>query len=272
MAQRRPKTVLVSSLGVWLGLAGVSLGQGQLSSEEYDELRAVVESVLIAGSVCDVGLLPASPNRPDTIVAVVDFSGRLFCNTIVRVSRTDPPSILQDISGWWVASLDSGGLEIIQDVDRDGEAELVVPTAMSDYEGDRVCVATLPYVYRCDADECVDVSRESTEFYRGWQSVVESQLSDAESSSEEGKRGIIPCIVMARDKVERLVGTNPGAGFDTAERWMGSADPLLQRKAVWVFADIVAETGDADARQRLQTLAESGHDYTRILSWLERRK
>ena len=172
---------------VWVTLVGIGLAHAQqppLTNAEYDALSAVVGGVTVAGSVCDVGLLPSSPNRPETIVAVVDFSGRLFCNTVVRVSRTAPPVLLQEIPGWWVASLSPGALKVIQDVDGDGEVELVVPTAISDYEGARACIATLPLIYRCDATRCVDISSDVPEFYREWRAPLTARLGELEVSSD----------------------------------------------------------------------------------------
>ena len=260
---------------VWVTLVGIGLAPAQqppLTNAEYDALSAVVGGLTVAGLVCDVGLLPSSPNRPETIVAVVDFSGRLFCNTVVRVSRTAPPVLLQEISGWWVASLSPGALEVIQDIDGDGEVELVVPTAISDYEETRACIATLPLVYRCDATRCVDISSDVPEFYRGWRALVTARLGELEASSDEDERGSVPCLAMASDKADRLSGGDVMAGVGVADEWMRIPDPFLQRKAVWILSDIYVETGDPGVRRRLETLAQGGHDYARIMSWLEQRK
>ena len=120
---------------MWLTFAIICAAQNSyvpLTNAQYDEIHSLVDQVVIGGSVCDVGLLPASKRRKETIVAVIDFSGRLFCNTLVRVSWVQPPLLLQEISGWWIGSLTPAAVQIIQDIDGDNEPDLVVPTAISD--------------------------------------------------------------------------------------------------------------------------------------------
>ena len=260
---------------MWLTFAVICAAQNSyvpLTNAQYDEIHSLVDQVVIGGSVCDVGLLPASKRRKETIVAVIDFSGRLFCNTLVRVSWVQPPLLLQEISGWWIGSLTPAAVQIIQDIDGDNEPDLVVPTAISYYEGTRACTATLPFVYSCSAERCSDVSDQSPEFYRTWQDSLISELLKSEASSSGAQRDNIPCLVMAIDKSQRLVGMNPKAGLSTAKQWARSTDLFLQRKAVWILSDIYVATGDSSVLKELKILAENGHDYHKILFWLEQRK
>jgi hypothetical protein len=215
--------------------------------------------------------LPASKRRKETVVAIIDFSGRLFCNTLVRVSLVQPPLLLQEISGWWIGSLTPTTVQIIQDINGDNEPDLVVPTAISDYEGTRACTATLPFVYSCGAERCIDVSDQSPEFYRAWQDSLISELLKLEASSRGAQRDK-PCLMMAIGKSQRLVGMNPKAGLSTAQQWTRSTDLFLQRKAVWTLSDIYVATGDSSVLKELQILAENGHGYHKILFWLEQRK
>ena len=48
---------------------------------------------------------------------------------------------------------------------------------------------------------------------------------------------------------------------------MDDVDPSRRRKAIWILADILAVTGDPDARARLEALARRGHDYAHVLLW-----
>ena len=262
---------LFGAAAVWAALAGASHGQTYLSNAQYDALQAQVQAVVIGASVCDVGLLPASARRPATIVAVVDFSGRLFCNSVVRVGQTEPPVLLQELPGWWVGYLDTADGPVVQDVNGDGEADLVVPAAVSDYEGDRTCVATVPFVYRCGAERCVDASAAAPAFYRALQQRLAARIRELEMLPAAAGRGDLPCLAMAAAKAERLQGANPRAGLRLAEQWMDEADPSRRRKAIWILADILAVTGDPDARARLEALARRGHDYAHVLLWLEQR-
>ena len=250
---------------------GAAHGQTQLSNAQYDALQAKVQAVVTGGSVCDVGLLPASARRPATIVAVVDFSGRLFCNSVVRVGQTEPPVLLQELPGWWVASLDGVDGRVVRDVNGDGEADLVVPAAVSDYESDRACVATVPFVYRCGAVRCVDASGAAPAFYSALQRRLAARIRELETLPNAAAAGELPCLAMAAAKAERLRGDNPRAGLQLAEQWMEDADPSSRRKAIWILADILAATGDAAVRERLEALAQRGHDYRRVLLWLEQR-
>ena len=273
-AGRTPRILcrgLYAAAAVWAGLAGASHGQTQLSNAQYDALQAKVQAVVTGASVCDVGLLPASARRPATIVAVVDFSGRLFCNSVVRVGHTEPPVMLQELPGWWVASLDSVDGPVVRDVNGDGEADLVVPAAVSDYEGDRTCVATVPFVYRCGAERCVDASAAAPAFYRALQQQLAARIRELEASPADAGRVDLPCLAMAAAQAERLQGGNPRAGLRLAEQWMDHADPSRRRKAIWILADILAATRDPHIRVRLDVLARRGHDYTGVLSWLEQR-
>ena len=271
---RRPRIArrgLYAAAVVWAVMAGSSHGQTRLSNAQYDALQAKVQAVVTGASVCDVGLLPASARRPATIVAVVDYSGRLFCNSVVRVADTDPPLLLQELPGWWVAYLDTADGPVVQDVNGDGEADLVVPAAVSDYEGDRTCVATVPFVYRCGAEQCVDASAAAPAFYRALQRRLAARIRELETLPAAAGRGDLPCLAMAAAKAERLQGANPRAGQRLAEQWMDDIDPSRRRKAIWILADILAVTGDPHARARLEALARRGHDYAHVLLWLEQR-
>lgn len=266
----QPAALACAATAAWAALAGIGFGQPHLTNAQYDALQAKVREVVTGASICDVGLLPASPRRPATIVAVIDHSGWLFCNYVVRVADSDPPVLLQELTGWWVASLDSPDGPVVRDVNGDGEADLVVPGAVSDYENDRLCVATVPFVYRCGAERCVDASGAAPAFYAAFRQRLAARMRELEAASVGAGRDELSCLALAAAKAERLQGGNPRAGLRLAEQWMDDADPVRRRKAVWILADIHAATGDPDALARLEALERRGQEYAHVLRWLQR--
>ena len=266
------QTLLTSVTLCLLLLARPAVQVSPLTNEEYDRFSAAVDQVVTGGTICDVGRLPQSATRPDTVVAVIDYSGRLFCNTVARVNPTAPPELLQEISGWWVGTLAPGGLELIQDVDGDGEHELIVPTAISDYEGTRACIATLPHVYRCDARRCVDVSDEVPDFFRRWRRQLTERLREVRAAADDSQRRDVPCLRMAAHKADRFAGGSSAATVALADEWARSTDRYLRRKAVWMLSDVWVETADPAIRRRLERLARGGDQNAPIVRWLERRR
>ena len=259
-----------AAAAAWAALAGVGLAQPALTNAQYDALHAKVRAVVTGASVCDVGLLPASARRPATIVAVVDYNGRLFCNYVVRVADSDPPLLLQELTGWWVASLDGPDGPVVRDVNGDGEADLVVPAAVSDYESDRQCVAAVPFVYRCGAERCVDASGAAPAFYAAFRQRLAARTRELQAASDGAGGDELACLEVAAAKAERLQGGNPRAGLRLAEQWMDAADPATRHKAVWILADIYAATGDPDVLARLEALEQRGQEYAHVLRWLQR--
>ena len=71
---------------------------------------------------------------------------------------------------------------------------------------------------------------------------------------------------------DRLLGASSTATLRVADEWRASPDPYLRRKAVWMLSDLWAQHGDPAIRDRLDLLAETGHEYAAILSWLVGRK
>jgi hypothetical protein len=217
------------------------------AAPQQGSAQAVAERALDGdGRVCDAVFLQSPPGRSGAVLASVDLSGR-FCNEIVLIQAGDPPSIRQQIPAWGVDSLSS----VLRDVDRNGDVELVVPRLLSDYEGAAACMATTPVVYKCSDVACTDVSDQYGGVYAGELESRRRRLAAVENKGPDEDAREIPCLVMAIDKLQRVLGMNPHAGFEVAEEWMRSADPLVRRRAASVFSDI----DDAPSRQRLEVLA-----------------
>jgi len=192
-------------------------------------------------NVCDVILLTA-PRTAPTIVASLDFSGRHFCDMIARVSRTRPPMVMQKIDAWEADDLS----KVVVDFDRDGIAELIVPRAISNYEG-AACIAVVPVIYKCSSTRCEDVTRRFPTMVRQW---IDRQTEYQRSLHDDVDEDTEACFSMERSKVQRMLGENRRAGFADAREWMNSQNPRLRRKAAAVFGDI----GDAASRANLLTL------------------
>ena len=56
---------------------------------------------------------------------------------------------------------------------------------------------------------------------------------------------------MEADKIKRLLGLDPKAGFSLAQNWIHSTDPSLRAKGVAVLGDIA----DAPSLQELRRIA-----------------
>jgi hypothetical protein len=54
-------------------------------------------------------------------------------------------------------------------------------------------------------------------------------------------------LTMERDKILRVIGRDPDAGFEQAREWMSSPDPVLVQDAVTVLTDIGGHEADSSA-------------------------
>ena len=195
----------------------------------------------IAGTdttVCDAVIVPADRSSEKHVLASVDGSGRRFCNGLLRITVTGRPTVLQTIDTWQVERV----ADVVSDLDQDGTNELVIPTAISDYEGAN-CIAVVPMVYTCASGKCAVAPTRFRDFYV-------RKASEAARRLVGGTPESTVCTTMERDKLLRLAGSNPRAGFDGASQWMNHPSPSLRRKAVRVFADIA----DDASRSHLRTL------------------
>ena len=61
---------------------------------------------------------------------------------------------------------------------------------ISDYQGASACWALLPFVFRCDAEECVDVSRTVPNYYRDYRDVQAERLPCESQTSVRPERKV----------------------------------------------------------------------------------
>jgi hypothetical protein len=242
-------TPILISLAVLAMVIGAAESFAQPSEPRLAQLKAIAEQVVSekGASVCDARDLPGGAGRPPMIVASLDMSGRRFCNEIMLIRNGVPPTVVQSIQAWWANDLST----VVLDLRGTGDFELVVPQAISDYEGTRACIATFPVVYTCSASSCVDSSSQFVDFDAQELNELQRELATLQNSGPDQDTRRAPCATMEADKIRRLLGMDSRAGFETASLWMRSSDPTLREKAVAVFGDI----GGAASRQGLQTLA-----------------
>jgi hypothetical protein len=134
--------VISSAVFSFLAAVGFSSALGSSQTPPAEPSRSALVVVRQAFTSPDVNVCDVTSSRPrelrQTIVASLDFSGRHFCNLIARVSRTRPPMVMQKIDAWEADDLS----KVLVDFDHDGIAELIVPRAISNYEGASVSGST----------------------------------------------------------------------------------------------------------------------------------
>jgi hypothetical protein len=210
-------------------------------------LRTTVERILAGdGSICDAVSIALSPEQPETIWASIDYSGRHFCNTLLRISLNGVQ--LQRFGTWQLDAL----APAFGDLDRDGNVELILAEAFSEYESGPECVATTPVVYSCSTATCVDRSNDFAGFYLQELDRIDREWAQLENAGSERELRAVPCRIMEGDRIRRRLNLDPIAGFAVAEQWMRSQEPGLRRKAAVVFGDIATQ----DALKKLQTLSD----------------
>ena len=126
---------------------------------------------------------------------------------------------------WWANDV----RKAVGDPAGDGRNELLIPESLTFYEGAR-CIATWTRIFELRGDTLSDVSSEFPKFYKPRLNELRGQVS--------GAREEAVCRQIETDKIERVLGIMPDAGFERAQEWMESRDPSLRLKAVCVFADI----------------------------------
>src|SRR5215216_1307670 len=136
MTQQPENRLSVPRLLVWILAMSVFnpiVTWGQDGSADRAAARAMVEQALLGEGavVCEVAVLPKSSTAPETLLASVDYSGRHFCNEVVRIRIGSTPIVLQRIETLSVDRLQDG----IRGVDQDGNIEFVIPRSFSLYEG-----------------------------------------------------------------------------------------------------------------------------------------
>src|SRR3954447_12430688 len=109
-------------------------------------------------TVCSAAEVDLDGDGRRELVASVDYSGRRFCNTLAVVEKGSSP--VPQVTHTW--EMDDVRDSIMQDAD--GSLVLVVPTALTDYEGAE-CIAVWQRLFRLQHSMLVDVSTSYPDFY-----------------------------------------------------------------------------------------------------------
>jgi hypothetical protein len=190
-------------------------------------------------TVCSAAEVDLGGDGQLELVASVDYSGRRFCNTLAVVGKGS--SRAPQVTDTWEMD------DVRESIKRnaDGSLMLVVPTALTDYEGVE-CMAVWLRLFRFQNGALVDVSTAYPDFYKARKQQVDATI--AKMNREKADTG---CALIESDKLDRFLGASPTAGYKRAVTWMRSVDPATRKRAARVFADI----GDAVSLAKLKDLA-----------------
>jgi len=179
----------------WTGLSAALLGGLVLSSPATAQVvplsdvdRATVVALLSKddgfGKLCDGVILPGSPR---TALVSVDYSGRHFCNQVMRIRLARRPSILDTFESYAVDEVAA----IVRSASPDGRVDIALPQAFTD-AGDRSqCRAVVSSLLGCDRSRCVETSRRSR-FLNEQLAQREQALATLKDSDQDlatGRRG-----------------------------------------------------------------------------------
>jgi len=146
--------------------------------------------------------------------------------------------------------------KVIQDLNGDGKDELVIPTELGRVVGSRP-KATWPRVYRLHNGTYVEASRDFPAFYdtqvlpefnrlisKAREEVARPPAQTAPDAAEK-----LASLVMARDKILRVIGRDPTAGEQQAREWITGPNPQ-PLAAITVFKDMGDHEKDLRAAVR----------------------
>jgi FG-GAP-like repeat len=156
------------------------------------------------------------------------------------------------------------------DFNGDGETELVQLAQVGKLSPKRtkfIPDGEWPQVYRLRDGKYVEASRDFPSFYdkqvlpeidkaidKARQDVAAPRPTpgyDPQGEEVHQPERYLAALIMVRDKILRVLGRDPSAGFARAREWMASSDPVLVDDAKAVFEDI----GGYEEDVRAATLA-----------------
>ena len=212
--------------------------------------------------VCSAGLFKIAKSKTESLVVSIDVNGRHFCNDLEVIHR--------GANGLTVQAIDEPGSDnvrdIVRDVGKNGMNVLVIPTALSDYEGANSCAAAWERIFVLQAGTMVDRSDEFRDFYRVRLNALPAEMQEIRSGKGQadlaGDNGI--CLQMESDKIKRFLGISPKAGEDKAIGWINSRDEFLRRKG----SAVLLEIGDSKS---LAVLARFAKDSDPVVAYEAKR-
>ena len=146
--------------------------------------------------------------------------------------------------------------EAIKDLENDGTYELVLQEALTPFRGGASPIAYWSSIYGWKDGKFMRVDFQYPDFYKNRIPSIDAELKrimnepySCEDSETPGNKDVelTGCLIEAhalaalsieRDKIYRLIGEDPHAGFRQALIWSKYADPDMREDAVVVFKDI----------------------------------
>jgi len=154
------------------------------------------------------------------------------------------------------------------DFNGDGKTELVQYAPVGRFSPQRtkfIPEAEWPQVYRLRDGKYVEASRDFPSFYEKQvlpqldKAIIQARHNVAAPRPAGISSGdpwveykirqerYLAALIMARDKILRIIGRDPSAGLAQAREWMASSDPVLVDDAKAVFEDIGGHEEDVRA-------------------------
>jgi hypothetical protein len=203
---------------VELGFSNADVKLTLADVQAYFELHNINNIEIVSGAaqpqVCSSSFIRLGEFQQTILLARVDSSGWRFCNDVVVVGRAAAPI--------WQSSVDGAEVDDLQQLIRRPEGAtspyLVVPSGISDYAGAN-CLAFIPRVYDLTREGLVEVTSQFPLFYK--------TQSISWRSNNPAPTDAALCTAMELEKLKRLLGSDPRAGFDTAVNWMVVLAPTL---------------------------------------------
>jgi hypothetical protein len=226
------------------------------------------------GKLCKFQFADLRHSGQLSLVVSDDGGGTMDCCNDVEIFDKSPAGIeYYDISSTGASSFDG-----VEDINGDGNNEVIVDSTFAAPSGGARCWATWPVVYAWNGTGYADVSAEFKGFYRQTLARLEHQIAAPPSlpapeqveTFESHPTGLAARIIRPPDaapafssdaadsdcekaetaKIQRFLGISRDAGIEDAVKWAQSDDPVMRRFGAIVLADI----GTPEAIQDLRTL------------------
>jgi hypothetical protein len=185
--------------------------------------------------VCSAGFFKIAASETESLVISIDVNGRHFCNDIEVIHRGPNGLTVQGIEAWDTDNVK----DLVCDIGKNGTNVLVIPTALSDYEGANSCSGAWSRIFTMQAGVLADRSAAFREFYRERLHSLPAEMQKLRSRDPEDATGDNAiCLQMESDKIRRFLGISPKAGEARAMQWINSRNEFLRRKGIAVLAGI----------------------------------
>jgi hypothetical protein len=236
---------------------GVSNARGHFTEKEVQGYLHKIDPDMDA-NICSFASIRLGTPLQTVLLVSIDVSHRDFCNSVLILGNLGE-HVWSEVASAWQAD------DVSKLVDTPNGAThpyLIVPREISDYNG-AMCIAAVPRVYDLKGKSLLDVSRKFPMYYQKLLSTW--MLNDA----SRGDAAL--CNEMELDKLKRMAGISPDAGFTTAITWMSSKNTETRSKAIRILADI----GDVKSLEALQKMTADGDRIVarkarRYLRWIEK--